>query len=70
MGVKGAGREAAKMKTRKESVKFIKKQFGTDKYFPECSREKGEHFHYGKQELRELMDFIFIGPPKSKDEEI
>lgn len=33
-------------------------------------RPKGNARHYGVQELRELLDFIYGGPPANKSEEI
>ncbi len=37
--------------------------------FPSHAGKHGAH-HYGKVELRELMDFIFGGPPTCKAEEV
>jgi hypothetical protein len=33
-------------------------------------RPKARANHYGKQELRELLDFIYGGPPQSDDERV
>ena len=53
------------MKTREEAVKLIEDQIEDRK----CSRGKGA-VHYGKQELRELMDFIYGGEPENDDQKI
>ena len=53
------------MKTREEVSQFIAQQMHV-RY--ECSREKGEQYHYGLQELRELMDFIYDGTPTTDSE--
>lgn len=65
------------MKTRKEAAELVNQQLKG----PDTSdgirngktlvtgRVKAEQFHYGKQELRELLDFIF-GPPESDDEHV
>lgn len=52
------------VKTREEAARFIETQLAPDWV---TSLEKGEQFHYGKQELRELMDFIYGGPPEDKE---
>ena len=31
-------------------------------------RRKAHHWHYGLQDLRELMDFIYDGPPDDEKE--
>lgn len=53
--------------TREEVVKFIERQLH---YSYKCPREKGIQFHYGKQELRELLDFIYGGPPATDSEKL
>ena len=59
------------MKTRADAVAFIEKQFDFDDYKGTVTgRPKGNQHHYGKQELRELMDFIYGGVPSGKSEEI
>jgi hypothetical protein len=55
------------MKSRAEVVRFIKKQLSPHY---KVSFEKPNCWHYGKQELRELMDFIYGQEPQSKDEEM
>jgi hypothetical protein len=48
------------MKPREEVARFIEKQM-EGRY--KCSREKNYAHHYGLQELRELMDFIYGAEP-------
>lgn len=55
------------MKPRTVVAYFINRQLG---YTYTCPREKGNQHHYGRQELRELLDFIYGGPPTKSDEEI
>lgn len=52
------------IKTREEAARFAEKQFS---WQHKCSREKGGAHHYGLQELRELMDFIYQGPPAENE---
>ena len=54
------------LKTREEVAAFINDQF-RDKYG--CSREKGG-WHYRKQDLRVLMDFLYDGEPLSDEQKI
>ena len=49
------------MRPREEVARFIEKQLHDSSY--ECSRPKPNTHHYGMQELRELMDFIYGGEP-------
>ena len=70
------------MKTRAEAVEIINNQIGGGKdrglvYIGDfdcetrfTKRYKGVQFHYGKQELRELMDLIYGGEPVDESEEI
>ena len=52
------------MKTRAEAVALINHQLTEDtKVFKGC-------WHYGVQELKDLMDFIYEGTPVNKQEEI
>ena len=52
---------------RSETVKFIADQLsGKHK----CSLPKPYTHHYGVQELRELMDFIYRELPQSEDEKL
>lgn len=52
------------MKTRKEAVALINKQFDEEKL-----KESG-CWHYGRVELRALLDLIYEGEPTSDDEKI
>ncbi len=54
------------MRERKEAVALIQDQLATDgrRY-----KEK-TYWHYGAMELRELMDFIYGGEPKTEEEKI
>ena len=52
------------MKTREEVARFIEHQFNA--YSPYvCKLQKMSHYHYGKQDLRDLLDFIYEGFPAS-----
>ena len=57
------------MKTRRETARFIENQLITERHY-ECKREKKTRHHYGWQELRELMDFIYEGEPKGATERL
>lgn len=54
------------MKNREETVKFIKDQLNTAEY---DERKKRRH-HYGKWELRDLLDFIYENTPTTSKEKI
>jgi len=51
--------------SRESVAVFIKQQIRG-----KCSREKGNQHHYGVQELRELLDFIYGTEPQNKAQEI
>jgi hypothetical protein len=55
------------MKTREEVARFVEKQMGSN-YI--CSRNKNYADHYGLQELRELMDFIYGEEPQNEEQKI
>jgi len=55
---------------RAKVAAFIRKQLHWKHKLDEAKYPKGNRHHYGKQELKELLDFLFGGPPKSKDEEL
>jgi hypothetical protein len=57
-------RGAGPIKSRREAARFIEKQLH---HGHECKLEKGSQHHYGKQELRELMDFIYGGEPTDEE---
>ncbi len=54
------------MKSREEAARFAERLFlqGTD------NPDKSGWRHFGKIELRELMDFIYGGPPKTEAEKV
>lgn len=57
------------MRTREEAANLIYRQFDataptSEDYGPKVC------WHYGRLELRELLDFIYGGPPARKAEEI
>ena len=53
------------MKQREEVARFIEKQMRDPSY--RCALPKPNTHHYGLQELRELMDFIYGGEPKEAE---
>lgn len=53
------------IKPRSEIVDLIENQFNY-----KCTREKGEKISYGRQELRELLDFIYNSKPKNDIDKI
>lgn len=53
------------MKSREETARFIESQMAFDHH---CRRDKKDRVHYGWQELRELMDFIYGGEPEGKNQ--
>ena len=53
-------------KTREEVANFIEEQFNYEST-RSTKREKGNCDHYGKQELRELLDFIYGSKPNKDD---
>ena len=55
------------MKSRKDVAKFISNQFESDVYE---DLEKGNRFHYGRQELKQLMDYIYNSEPNNEDEKL
>lgn len=52
------------MKTREEVANFVNAQLH---YTHDCKFPKGEAWHYGIQELRELMDFIYESEPTESE---
>ena len=52
--------------TRAEIARFIEEQLDGNSP-PE---EKEDCWHYGKCELRDLLDFIFEAPPMSDEEKL
>jgi hypothetical protein len=58
------------MKTREETARFVEQQFEVYGRNYECPLEKGGQWHYGKQDVRALLDFIYGGPPDGKEQEV
>ena len=54
---------------REMAVKFIERQLDMDSSYT-CRREKPRAVHYGRQELRELLDYIYQERPASDDQVI
>jgi len=52
------------MKTRRAAVKYIQNQLSGK------VEMRGECFHYGKEALRQLLDFIYEGEPRNKLEKL
>ena len=55
------------MTPRTEAATLINKRMNYDDTLPELSMSS---HHYGKQELKELMDLIYEGPPSIIEEEL
>ena len=54
------------MKERKEVVKFINKQL--DSCSDDAWEAKEHKLHYGRHELKELMDFMYEEEPTCEEE--
>ena len=55
--------------TRADAVKLAGKLLETKGgLVPVTDREKCDNYHFGRQELRNLLDFIYGGPPESARE--
>ena len=57
------------MKNREETARFVENQFdnfGTYK----CPRDKQYAYHYGRQDVKVLLDFLYEGKPNTEDEKI
>lgn len=57
------------MKTREETARYVEHQFDAYSDY-ECPLAKPHCHHYGKQDVRALLDFIYEGPPDSKPQEV
>lgn len=57
------------LKTREEVARFVEHQFDDYGSYG-CKLNKARRHHYGKQEVRELMDFIYGGEPLSAEQQI
>lgn len=51
------------MKTREEVARFVEQQFEAYGSTYECPLDKPHAWHYGKQDVRALLDFIYEGYP-------
>lgn len=54
-------------KTREEAVRHLNRILDGD---PKVFTKKGNCHHWGTQELRCFLDYLYDGPPKSKSEEL
>ena len=54
------------MKHRAIVARFIEAQMGE----VQTTREKRDRSHYGFQELRDLLDFIYGSPPENQQQKI
>lgn len=59
-------------KTREEVVQFIKAQFAGLKHleYSHTEREKNSRHHYGVQELRDLLDYLYGHTPTMDAEKL
>lgn len=55
-------------KTRAEVAAFVSQQM--EEQPDELYRRKRSKSHYGKQELKDLLDFLYDGPPKTEEEKL
>lgn len=55
------------MRDRSDVVVFIDRQLSMA---GECTREKKGRHHYGLQELRELLDWLYGEPPQKPSERL
>lgn len=62
------------MKTREEVARFVESQFNGDHA---CALSKGDpkspflaSWRYGRQDVRELIDFIFESAPATEEEKV
>ena len=55
------------MKQREEAARFVERQLFGD---ADTKRDKNRRHHYGVQELRDLMDFIYGGEPEADGHKI
>lgn len=59
------------MRPRAEVARFVEQYFdGFASTERRSSRDKGDRHHYGLQDVRELLDFIYGGPPASEPEQV
>jgi hypothetical protein len=58
------------MKTRAEAAEFVCRQLLHTGEKTLTGRDKPTCHHYGKQELRELLDYIYEAPPVDVAEKV
>ena len=58
------------MKTREETARFVEQQFEAYGGPYKCPLNKARQWHYGKQDVRALLDFIYGGSPTSDDQSV
>ena len=65
-------RDCKMIRSRKEVAAFVVEQLSSSAKTPtgQIGIRVGCPFHYGKCALRDLMDFIYGGPPAGIEEEI
>lgn len=60
-----------KVKTRKEVVRYIDEMWSRPKQLvPDKHYNGGDSERYGLCNLRALLDYMYGGPPTTKDEEL
>jgi hypothetical protein len=57
------------MRSREEVARYVENQFDAYGGYI-CPLEKADCWHYGKQEVRDLLDYIYGGPPQSREQEV
>ena len=62
--------KAGMVLSRSEAVRLISQQLRSEGDNKEIIHGEKPRWHYGKQELRALLDAIYGGPPTSDDEKI
>ena len=55
------------IKTREETARFVEQQFDVNY---KCKLNKGDCQGYGRQDVRELMDFIYGGEPTTDEQQV
>jgi len=60
--------KADNMKTREEAARFFENQMDAS-YKSDLDSKHGA-WHYGLQEMKNLLDYLYEGTPANKDEKI
>lgn len=58
------------MKSREETARFVETQFEPYGGGYECPLNKPYTWHYGKQDVRALLDFIYGGEPITNEQKV